>query len=287
MLPSWYMAAMGVNGLSGGLAVLWDPRWISARNFRCLGGILIVAKYRGCADCIHILNVYAPYKDRASYWNLVFASGILEIETLLIAGDLNYTLELDEVWGKGKKTDSIEEKIREAMLQYNLVDICPKSLSPTWDKGRSGEAYIAKRLDRFIIHENLLETCGIPSSHTLPVFILDHRPISLQWMDQNPRKRYPFKFSRYWLEDESFISMVRDVWTTNSPSTKASPSENLINKMRNLRSKVKEWQIQKKQTNCIELKKIEKELKELADGMTSKSIPWSTRARIRELGKKK
>lgn len=34
-----YMAATEANGLSGGLIVLWDSRWISARTFRCLGGI--------------------------------------------------------------------------------------------------------------------------------------------------------------------------------------------------------------------------------------------------------
>ena len=42
MHPSWYTAVMEAVGLSGGLAVLWDPRWVSAKTFRCLGGILIV-----------------------------------------------------------------------------------------------------------------------------------------------------------------------------------------------------------------------------------------------------
>lgn len=183
MFPSWYIAATEVSGLSGGLAVLWDPWWISAKTFRCLGGILITVKYRGCADRFHILNVYAPYKYRASYWNHFFASGILENEALLVAGDLNCTLGPDEVWGKGKIADSIGEKIKEAMFQYNYVDICPKSLSPTWDNGHTGEAYIAKRLDRFIMHEKLLEKQGILSSRTLPVFISDHRPVTLQWMN--------------------------------------------------------------------------------------------------------
>lgn len=57
----------------------------------------MVAKYRGYAHYFHILNVYVPYKDRDSYWNLLFASGIMEIATLLMAGDLNCILGPDEV----------------------------------------------------------------------------------------------------------------------------------------------------------------------------------------------
>lgn len=80
--------------------------------------------------------------------------------------------------------------------------------------------------------------------------------------------------------------MVREFWIDNSSTIEASPSENLIGKMSNLKSKVKEWKIQKKQSNCIELKKIEKELAEIADSMTAHSMPWSTRAWIWELENK-
>eukprot|EP00253_Pinus_taeda_P003346 PITA_03346 len=239
MFPSWYIAATEVSGLSGGLAVIWDPRWISASTFRCLGGILISAKLRGCADRIDILNVYAPCKDHASYWEHFIAFGIMENEALLIAGDLNSTLGPDEVWGKGKKVDAIGEKIKESMLQFNYVDICLKTLSPTWDNGRLGDAYIAKRLDRFIMHKQLMEKFGIPNSHTLPVFISDHRPVSLQWMSSKARNGYPFKFNRYWLEDESFNSMIREFWMADCLSAGTSPSEYLIGKLGSLKSMLK------------------------------------------------
>eukprot|EP00253_Pinus_taeda_P029310 PITA_29310 len=269
------------------LAVIWDPRGISASTLRCLGGILISVKLRGCADRINILNVYAPCKDRASYWEHFIASGIMENEALLIARDLNSTLDPDEVWGKGKKADAIGEKIKEAMLQFNYVDICPKTLSPTWDNGRSGDAYIAKRLDRFIMHEQLMEKFGIPNSHTLPVFISDHRPVSLQWMNSKAQNGYPFKFNRYWLEDESFNSMIQEFWMADWLSADTSPLEYLIGKLGSLKSMVKKWKIQKKQINSVELKNIEKELVDIAETMTSNSIPWSSRNRIWELERKK
>lgn len=43
MFPSWHMAASEAKGLSGGLAVLWDPVWIRAKAYKCFLGIHISA----------------------------------------------------------------------------------------------------------------------------------------------------------------------------------------------------------------------------------------------------
>lgn len=82
---------------------------------------MVSANFRGCPNVIHILNVYAPYKDRASFWEPFITSGILDDEALLIAGDLNCTMGRDEVWGRGKKADSIGEKMKEAIMLCNLL----------------------------------------------------------------------------------------------------------------------------------------------------------------------
>lgn len=81
--------------------------------------------------------------------------------------------------------------------------------------------------------------------------------------------------------------MVCDVWRAKYPSSKDSSTENLINKMRILRSRVKDWQIQKKKKVSLELMKIEEELKEIAKGMASHKFAWNNRVRIWELRKRK
>lgn len=63
MFPDWHMAAMIVVLLSGGLVALWDPRWVNVRAFSCFAGILLDGHIIGLKGHIHILNVYAPYKD--------------------------------------------------------------------------------------------------------------------------------------------------------------------------------------------------------------------------------
>lgn len=57
------------------------------------------AQFQGQNFSINIMNVYAPYRNREPFWKKLFESEIFDIDNILIAGDLNFTLNLDEVWG--------------------------------------------------------------------------------------------------------------------------------------------------------------------------------------------
>jgi len=208
MFPSWYISAVEANSLSGGLAVLWDLVWIKAKTYSCVTGILISAQIRGHNFPINILNVYAPYRNRASFWEKLFVSEVLDIENLLIAGDLNFTLNMDEIWGLNKRKDPLAEKLKNELLCRNFVDILPAQMHSTWENGRSDKAYVAKRLDRFILHVSLIDKMGMPFSSIEKVFISDHRPIVLGWKEKGFRKGYSFKFNRTFLEDPAFNDLI-------------------------------------------------------------------------------
>eukprot|EP00253_Pinus_taeda_P002888 PITA_02888 len=111
MYPSWLMVAIGANGMSGGLAALWDPTWIKARAFKCCAGIMISGSVRGHANILNLLNVYGPCRNRSPFWERLFASDILEMDSLLLAGDMNFTLIQDECWGNGRKKDPLSDRI--------------------------------------------------------------------------------------------------------------------------------------------------------------------------------
>lgn len=183
MFPSWHISALEAINLSRGLVVLWYPIWIKAKKYSCLVGILISVKMKGHKFPINILNVYAPYKNRLLFWENLFASEILDVENLLIAGDLNVTLNMDEIWGINKKKDPLAKRIKNELLSRNFVDILPPQVLPTWENGRIEKAYIAKRLDRFILHASLIDKLGVPFSSIENVFISDHRPILLGWKE--------------------------------------------------------------------------------------------------------
>lgn len=209
MFPTWFMVATEANGQLGGLAVLWDPSWIKAKAFKCCAKILISAFIRGHALVFNILNVYAPYRNRLSFWERLFASEILEIDSLMIAGDLNVTLRSDECWGNCRKIDPLDDKLLKEFLIRNLVDIMPNKMKPTRDNSRTGQAYIAKRIDRFIIHASIIEKLGMSVSSIGNDFTSDHRPIFLEWRGKDFRFDYSFKFNRTHLEDHQQDSFRR------------------------------------------------------------------------------
>eukprot|EP00253_Pinus_taeda_P025535 PITA_25535 len=212
MFPTWFMVATGANGLLGGLVVLWDPEWIKATAFNCCAGIMLSAIVRGHAQCLNLLNVYAPYRNRSHFWDRLFASEILDMESLLLAGDLNVTLSPDECWGNCRKRDPLSDKIRMGLLSRNLVDVALEQMKPTWDNGRLGSAFIAKRIDRFLIKAYMIEKWGMSYSSIANKFSSDHKPIILGWRDFQIRKKYYFKFNRIFLEDKSFNDVITKKW---------------------------------------------------------------------------
>lgn len=91
------MVVTVVVGLLSVLMALWDPRWVKVGAFSCFLGILLEGHIRGLMGCIHILNVYASYRNIVVFWDKLITSGILELVSLIITGDLNCTVGLDEV----------------------------------------------------------------------------------------------------------------------------------------------------------------------------------------------
>ena len=74
--------------------------------------------------------MYAPYKDRERFWDTVEVSGILNDTSLILAGDLNCTLCIEELWGQSRVADKMAHKLREIIFTHNLIDICPPKLRP-------------------------------------------------------------------------------------------------------------------------------------------------------------
>lgn len=81
--------------------------------------------------------------------------------------------------------------------------------------------------------------------------------------------------------------MVWEYWTALDFRAQSSPSQLFIYKLSNLKSRVKEWQIRKKQENCYELQQIEKELVVFSESMKTQSMSWNQQSRIWALEKKK
>ena len=76
---------------------------------------------------------------------------------MIIGGDLNFTLGEHEIWGPKARVDPLAPSFTNISMDSKLIDLDHQVLKPTWTNRRVGEERIAKRLDIFLISEDLLE----------------------------------------------------------------------------------------------------------------------------------
>jgi len=77
-------------------------------------------------------------------------------ESLLLEGDLNFTMNKDEIWGWMRREDKLSNYLLEKFEACNLVNVEPMVLRPTWFNNWSMDEGIHKRLDHFLVKEYLL-----------------------------------------------------------------------------------------------------------------------------------
>ena len=88
---------------------------------------------------------------------MVVKGGLLNLNNLILAGDLNLTLNNSEVWGEKARLDPLGPFFTNLFSSHQLVDIAPIVAGPTWRNGCSSADGISKHLDRFLLSTNLLE----------------------------------------------------------------------------------------------------------------------------------
>lgn len=77
-------------------------------------------------------------------------------DDLIIAGDFNFTTNINEIWGVGALPDPLVGFFNNLFDKNNLVDAHLAELVPTWRNGRSGSESIQKRLDKVYVSDMIL-----------------------------------------------------------------------------------------------------------------------------------
>eukprot|EP00253_Pinus_taeda_P023722 PITA_23722 len=279
LLPSWHMVATDADGLSGSLATLWDPSRVRAKAYKCFAGIIISAAIRGFDIPLNILNLYAPYRNKNQFWSSFFSSAIVEIEHLVIAGDFNLTLHSNECWGPCRHHHPLAESFKNELLRHNLIDIAPCEMLPTWSNGRTGNAFIAKRLDRILAHVSVIDSLGMPRLVNANIMVSNHWPITLSWTDRGGWKGYPFKFNRSHLQDPTFTTLISSSWAWVSANM---PSLPFCHKLRVIKKSVKIWEAERKRMDRRDLLLIQCEIDHIIQ--TAGNPPsYDSRSRIQSL----
>ena len=94
---------------------------------------------------------------------------------MIIAGDVNVTLNSTEKKGGSPIRDQEREWVEDIILDWDLMDIKPDSGRFTWTNKRLAPGHIADRLDRFLISSSFLTLGLLASSAILPATTSDHK----------------------------------------------------------------------------------------------------------------
>jgi endonuclease/exonuclease/phosphatase family metal-dependent hydrolase len=166
-------------------------------NLICAGGILLTGIHIPDKRRISLINVYGPCTGRRLFWENLEAKGLLDLSNLILAGDLNFSTGVDEVWGVSALIDPHATFFRDLFLRHHLVDVKPAEVVPTWCNCRFGVDGIQKILDRVYSSAELLNDLALFRSWVELPFISDHAPVLFQLDYGFKSVSYPFKFNRH------------------------------------------------------------------------------------------
>ena len=121
---------------------------------------------------------------------------------------------------------------------WDLIDFKPKKGRYTWSNNRIGSANISIRLDRFLLQSSFLLENKIISSNIFPKFSSDHKPILLQFVDEEELGPIPFRFSPLWIDREIFLDTVSNEWRI---LVIGSPNYVWERKLKNTKAALKDW----------------------------------------------
>ena len=105
-------------------------------------------------------------------------------------------------------TDYFTEKL----VERSWLDIEPIKLKATLRNNRCGDGRVAKRMDRFLMAEQVMDMTHYLRQWVGCGELSDHLPIFLELMNGPTQPPSPMKFNKTWLKDESFTNLLTDLW---------------------------------------------------------------------------
>lgn len=101
------LLCLGVKWDFRGFLFCWNPNVGYFSPFSIGGCILLEGTIRGFNYPAKIFIVYNPYFDKQLFWDGLLSFGILNDPSLILEGDLNLTVLVNEVWGQRAKSNPL------------------------------------------------------------------------------------------------------------------------------------------------------------------------------------
>ena len=220
MLSIWRSVFQESRGASGGLGILWDPRKVNVNNIYCTKNWISGKVHSLKIDLnFTILNVYGSINntEKLTTWNEIglFLEGIGN-DLCILGGDFNTILENNEKIGGSHVLSQASRNFKDWCDSHNLVNIPTNNGIYTWNNKRKDSAYIAEKLDRFLIRGELDKLNLNFHSSILPIAGSDHFPVKFEFIEPIKPLRNPFKCEKMWFLDPNFLNNIKTWWDQDS-----------------------------------------------------------------------
>jgi len=264
LLLGWEFDGLDARGRSGGLATGWRTK-----DFKCanmvgfdsgLGVQLFSVEF---GKLLTVLNIYGPYNNREAFWIDLLGKEFIQNNWVVLGGDLNLTLGAAEIWGPRAIPDPLNEFFIRSFARAGLVDVEPAKLTATWRNRRAGDNRIAKRLDRFLIDERLLDSLHFVRQWVESGGISDHSPIMIELKSGGPKPHSPFKFNPAWLQCEDYTDLVSNSWIPYNQELHGHAAIHFMKNLNKIKNVTKEWAKKKREREDVELRNIEADIREI------------------------
>jgi hypothetical protein len=234
--------AASARGASRGIASFWgNSKYDLIHEECCPHWLLTKLLHKESGQQVSMFNLYAPVlpSEKKICWDPLQSYLFLHNpKNIIIAGDLNVTLSIEEKKGGSLVRDPAREWVEDIILDWELEDIKPTTGKFTWSNKRIGLDHIAARLDRFLVQSSFLTYGLMVTSKILPNYTSDHKPILLELSLDGNLGPIPFRFSSLWIHQEGFQDVVSEAWNRQ---VQGSPFFVWEEKMRRLKRELKQW----------------------------------------------
>ena len=213
--------------------------------------------------------------------------GAPDLLDLIIGGDFNLTLATKETWGKNDRGDTVGPFFTHLFDQKGLIDLAPLKPVPTWRNKREGEKAISKRLDRFLISENLIRDDLIMQSTVETGGNSEHRPIVLTVRTSEVKPPSPFKFKPQWLAEEEYQNMILEAWEPLQEVQNHSLMQQFADNLDRAKRILKEWDEKYRKRQEEEMRHVERQIKDLYENNVARVFMEAEEGVLKKLEGKK
>lgn len=213
----------------------------------------------------HLINVYGLIKteDKARVWNeLSNRVKTIGKDWLVIVGDFNAILDLNDKNGGLRKSNRVMEDFREFVAVNEVFDVVPKNGQFTLTNRRLNFMRILERLDKFLVGSKWMEGQYSLAYSTLSNSIFDHFPVQLELDTGNAQQQGSFKFQSMWWRDRYFLENLK-CWWEESNIFVGTPSFCFVKRLHFLKDKIKKWNVESFKNIFAEKLRLEEELASL------------------------